>query len=426
MTTRTFTDLGIIEPVTRVLSADNYTHPTPIQLNAIPALLEGKDLLGIAQTGTGKTAAFSLPILQTLFQKRIAYIPRTARALVLAPTRELAIQISDNCQNYGQHLGLRFCVLFGGVSQNPQVHHMSKGVDMLIATPGRLLDLIQQGHVNLGHLTHLVLDEADRMLDMGFIRDIKKIIATIPKERQTMLFSATMPASIGSLAQNVLRNPVKVEVTPQVVTVERIEQSLYTVRRNEKGPLLVTLLQNAAMEKVIVFSKTKHGANRILSQLEGAKIDAAAIHGNKSQGARQKALEAFKNGNVRVLVATDIVARGIDVDNITHVINYDLPDEPESYVHRIGRTARAGAGGIAIAFCDETEGKALRDIERLTKRPLSPVAVPVLMKLEPLAAKHAERPRQQGAGRNGKGNFNAVGQRRSERTRAANRARSGR
>lgn len=398
MTTRNFQELGIIEPITRVLARNNYTHPTPIQLNAIPALLEGKDMLGIAQTGTGKTAAFSLPILQKLFQTQKSYVPRSARALILAPTRELAVQITDNCNDYGQHLSMRHCVIFGGVSQGPQVHYLSKGVDLLIATPGRLLDLINQGYVDLKAVSFLVLDEADRMLDMGFIKDIKKIIATIPKERQTMLFSATMPSSISSLAHNILKNPVKIEVTPQVVTVERIDQSVYFIKRNEKNALLVTLLENTTLEKVIVFSKTKHGANRILLQLENTGIVSAVIHGNKSQGARQKALEAFKTGKVRVLVATDIVARGIDVDNISHVINFDLPDEPESYVHRIGRTARAGAGGVAIAFCDETEKKLLRDIERTIQRSLKVAPTPVLIKLKPLALVHAERKPASGGG----------------------------
>lgn len=381
MTTQNFNALGIIEPIARALAENNYAHPTPIQRSAIPPLLQGKDLLGIAQTGTGKTAAFALPMLQQLSQAQGSLTPRSVRALVLAPTRELAIQIADNCQAYGRNLSLRQCVIFGGVSQNPQVHYLSRGTDLLIATPGRLVDLMQQGHVKLDKLTHLVLDEADRMLDMGFIRDIKKIIAAIPKARQTMLFSATMPASIASLAQNILNHPVRVEVTPQVVTVERIEQSLYSVRKSEKPALLITLLQDASLGKVIVFGKTKHGANRILTKLESAGIPSAVIHGNKSQGARQNALEAFRSGAIRVLVATDIVARGIDVDNITHVINYELPNEPESYVHRIGRTARAGTSGIAIAFCDETEGRLLKDIEKLTKHPLARRALPELVKL---------------------------------------------
>ena len=427
--TESFSDLGIIEPLTRVLTHNNYTHPTPIQLSAIPPLLLGKDMLGIAQTGTGKTAAFSLPILQTLAQKKLAHVPRGAHALVLAPTRELAIQISDNCQDYGQHLGLRFCVMFGGVSQNPQVHHMSKGVDMLISTPGRLLDLIQQGHVNLGSTSFLVLDEADRMLDMGFIKDIKKIIATIPKVRQTMLFSATMPPTITSLAHSVLVNPVRVEVTPQVITVERINQSVYSPRKSEKGALLVTLLQDTAMDKVIVFSKTKHGANRISSQLEHAGIVSAAIHGNKSQGARQKALEMFRDGKVRVLVATDIVARGIDVDNISHVINYDLPDEPESYVHRIGRTARAGTDGIAIAFCDETEGRLLRDIEKVIKKTLTRLPTPELIKITAPAPVRSQHRHPPGSGRPPRGhnrNSNSGGNRNQNAPqRAGNRGHSG-
>jgi len=428
MTTRSFHDLGIIEPITRVLAANNYTHPTPIQLSAIPPLLEGKDMLGIAQTGTGKTAAFSLPILQKLSQAKYPYIPCSTRALILAPTRELAVQITDNCHDYGQHLGLRQCVIFGGVSQGPQVHYMSKGVDILIATPGRLLDLINQGHISLAQVSFFVLDEADRMLDMGFIHDIKKIIATIPKERQTMLFSATMPTSIDALAHRVLNNPVKVEVTPQVITVERIEQSVYQIKKAEKNALLITLLQDSALDKVIVFSRTKHGANRILAQLENADIIAAAIHGNKSQGARQKALEGFKNGKVRVLVATDIVARGIDVDNVSHVINYDLPEEPESYVHRIGRTARAGASGIAIAFCDETERGLLKDIERSIQRSLEVMAVPSLVKMKHLATSLVtSKPAYNRTGRSTKDNKapNAHQRHRSESTKAANSRRSG-
>ena len=427
-TTRSFQELGIIEPITRVLTRNNYTHPTPIQLNSIPALLEGKDMLGIAQTGTGKTAAFALPILQKLFQTQKPYMPRCARALVLAPTRELAVQITDNCADYGQHLSMRHCVVFGGVSQGPQVNYLSKGVDLLIATPGRLLDLINQGHIDLKEVAYLVLDEADRMFDMGFIREIKKIIATTPKERQTMLFSATMPPSINALANSVLRNPIKVEVTPQVITVERIEQSVYPIKKSDKNALLVTLLQDEAMDKVIVFSRTKHGANRISSQLENAGIISAAIHGNKSQGARQKALESFKNGKVRVLVATDVVARGIDVDNISHVINFDLPEEPESYVHRIGRTARAGTSGIALAFCDETENKLLREIERTIKKTLTVTQAPTLVKLKPLAVQ-PEQKKVYGGGNNrspqgkfggGKTPPNSHQLNRSQKTKAAN------
>lgn len=391
MTTANFHDLGIIEPLTRSLAENNYTTPTPIQLNAIPALLKNQDLLGIAQTGTGKTAAFSLPTLQHLFATQCTYKPRSTRALVLAPTRELAIQIADSCKIYGKYLSLRQTTIYGGVSQNPQVKMMSKGVDLLIATPGRLLDLMQQGHIDLRSVTHLILDEADRMLDMGFIRDIKKIIATIPRKRQTLLFSATMPDSISKLASSLLNNPKTVEVTPEVVTVEKIDQSIYKVGKRDKRALLVNLLQNENINKAIIFSKTKHGANRIVQELDHAGVSSAAIHGNKSQSARQKALTAFKNDEIRTLVATDIAARGIDVDNISHVINYDLPSEPESYVHRIGRTARAGTQGTAIAFCDETEGKLLYAIEKIIKFKIAVSETPELPKLAPLPAAPRDR-----------------------------------
>lgn len=384
MTIANFHDLGIIEPLTRALAENNYTTPTPIQLSAIPSLLKNQDLLGIAQTGTGKTAAFSLPILQYLFTTQCTPTPRSTRALVIAPTRELAIQIADSCQIYGKYLSLRQTTIYGGVNQKSQVKMMSKGVDILVATPGRLLDLMQQGHVDLGSVSHLILDEADRMLDMGFINDIRKIIAKIPRKRQTLLFSATMPSSISKLANSLLNDPKTVEVTPEVITVEKIEQSLYKVAKKDKRALLVTLLQNENITKAIIFSRTKHGANRIVRELDHAGISAAAIHGNKSQNVRQKALAAFKNGEIRTLVATDIAARGIDVDNISHVINYDLPSEPESYVHRIGRTARAGAQGIAISFCDETEGKALNAVEKVIKFKIEVSETPELKKLGPL------------------------------------------
>ncbi|PCJ00925.1 MAG: DEAD/DEAH box helicase [Alphaproteobacteria bacterium] len=391
MTTASFHDLGIVEPLTRALDENNYTTPTPIQLSAIPSLLEKQDLLGIAQTGTGKTAAFSLPVLQDLFTTQCTPRPRSTRALVLAPTRELAIQIADNCQIYGKYLSLRQTTIYGGVNQKSQVKAMSKGVDILIATPGRLLDLVQQGHVDLGSVTHFILDEADRMLDMGFIHDIKKIIAKIPRKRQTLLFSATMPSSINKLAKSLLHNPKTVEVTPKVITVEKIDQSLYKVAKKDKRSLLVTLLQNEDITKAIIFSRTKHGANRIVKELDHARISSAVIHGNKSQGARQKALAAFKNGEIRTLVATDIAARGIDVDNISHVINYDLPAEPESYVHRIGRTARAGTQGTAISFCDETEGKTLNAIERVIKFKIAVLQTPELERLAPIPAVPRER-----------------------------------
>ncbi len=371
MTPSTFAELGIAEPICRALSAEGYETPTPIQFRSIPPLLEGRDLLGLAQTGTGKTAAFSLPILQKLANEKRKRTPRGVRALILAPTRELAIQIDESLRIYGRHLHLRHTVIFGGVNQFRQVKALSQGVDILVATPGRLLDLMNQRHVRLDETTTLVLDEADRMLDMGFVHDVKKIIAAMPRARQSLLFSATMPKSIESLAAEILQSPVRVEVTPEVVTVDRIEQHVLFVEQKRKRELLAKLLENADMSRVIIFTRTKHCANRVSEQLEKGGIAAEAIHGNKSQNARQKALEEFRSGRARVLVATDIAARGIDVDGITHVVNYELPNEPESYVHRIGRTARAGASGIALSFCDASERSHLKAIERLTRRPLA-------------------------------------------------------
>jgi ATP-dependent RNA helicase RhlE len=366
-----FAELGLAEPLLRALAAANYTTPTPIQAQAIPALLQGRDMLGLAQTGTGKTAAFALPILQQLAEMKDNPAPKSVRALILAPTRELAVQISDSFKTYGRNLRLRQAVILGGVSQGPQVRSLSRGVDILIATPGRLMDLLNQRHLRLDKVSHLVLDEADRMLDMGFIRDVRKIVAAIPARRHSLLFSATMPAEVAKLAAEMLHNPLRVEVTPQKITVERIEQSVYHVSMAEKRDLLEKLLRDPALSRVIVFTRTKHRANRVAEQLDKAGIPADAIHGNKSQNARQRALEDFRNGRARVLVATDIAARGIDVPGITHVINYELPNEPESYVHRIGRTARAGAGGAAISFCDADERGNLRDIERLTKQAIT-------------------------------------------------------
>jgi ATP-dependent RNA helicase RhlE len=392
MTHPIFNDLNIIEPIKVALAKNGYITPTPIQQDSIPILLNNHDLLGIAQTGTGKTASFAIPILQHLFLSQSNPKPRMTRALVLAPTRELVIQIADNCKIYGENLSLRQTTIFGGVNQNPQIKIMSKGVDLIIATPGRLLDLMEQGYVNLSGVTHLVLDEADRMLDMGFIRDIKKIIAKIPKKRQTMLFSATMPDSIRGFAHDILKNPKTVTVTPKVITVEKITQTLYHVDKADKNSLLINLLKDKTLDKIIVFSRTKHGANRIVKALDNANITALAIHGNKSQSARQIALEAFKNHEIRVLVATDIAARGIDVDNISHVINYDLPNEPESYVHRIGRTARAGAGGIAFSFYDKTlEKKPLLDIEKLIKFKISVSPTPAFEKIVALPDPRQER-----------------------------------
>jgi ATP-dependent RNA helicase RhlE len=365
-----FNDLGLAEPLLRALAAASYTTPTPIQAQAIPALLDGRDMLGLAQTGTGKTAAFALPILQRLAEVKENPAPKTVRALILAPTRELAVQINDSFKTYGRNLRLRHAVILGGVSQGPQVRNLSRGVDVLIATPGRLMDLLNQRHVRLDKVTHLVLDEADRMLDMGFIRDVRKIVAMLPARRHSLLFSATMPAEVAKLAAEMLHNPVRVEVTPQVITVERVAQSVHHVSTADKRVLLENLLQDPKLSRVIVFTRTKHRANRVAEQLEKAGIPSDAIHGNKSQNARQKALEAFRSGRARVLVATDIAARGIDVPGVTHVINYELPNEPESYVHRIGRTARAGAEGAAISFCDGEERAYLRDIERLIKQRL--------------------------------------------------------
>ncbi len=371
-----FNDLGLIEPLLRALTTENYTTPTPIQAQAIPLLLQGRDLLGIAQTGTGKTAAFTLPMLQRLAADKIQAAPKTARALILAPTRELAVQIADSIRAYGAHLGLRHTVILGGVGQNPQVKAMARGVDILVATPGRLLDLANQKHVNLAGTGILVLDEADRMLDMGFIRDVRKIVALLPRKRQSLLFSATMPADVAKLAQDMLIEPVRVEVTPQATTVEKIAQSVYFVEAAAKQSLLTSLLRDETLSKVIVFTRTKHRANRVAEQLSKSGLPADAIHGNKSQSARQGALDRFKSGASRVLVATDIAARGIDVDGVSHVINFELPNEPESYVHRIGRTARAGAGGIAIAFCDPTERPYLKSIEKLTRVQLGVVGTP--------------------------------------------------
>ena len=368
-----FSELALIEPLQRALAAEDYRTPTPIQAQAIPHLLAGRDLLGVAQTGTGKTAAFALPILQRLAERRMAPAPKSARALVLTPTRELALQIDDSFRRYGRHLPLRQAVIFGGVGQQPQVAAMARGVDVLVATPGRLLDLMNQRHVRFDGLGILVLDEADRMLDMGFIRDVKRIIATLPRERQTLLFSATMPGDIAELAQSVLHAPMKVEVTPVSSTVERIDQRVLFVDGGETRALLAAVLRDPKIARALVFARTKHGADRIARDLERGNVRAAAIHGNKSQGARQRALESFRGGHVRVLVATDIAARGIDIDGITHVINFDLPNVPESYVHRIGRTARAGSSGVALSFCSAEERDFLRDIERLTRRRLAVV-----------------------------------------------------
>lgn len=367
-TNQTFAELKLIEPLLKSVEKSGYTQPTPIQLKVIPHLLEGKDLLGIAQTGTGKTAAFSLPLLQNIALNPKRMPAKHVRVLVLTPTRELAIQVHESFQTYGSHLRVRLALAFGGVSQNPQVQSLSGGADVLVATPGRLLDLISQGFLSLALLESFVLDEADRMLDMGFIHDIKKIIALLPKKRHNLLFSASMAPETGKLVNSILVNPVKVEVTPPSTTAELINQSVMFVDKAKKRELLTYLFESKDLRRVIIFTRTKHGANRVSEYLDSAGVSSRAIHGNKSQSARQKALQEFKNGTLRALIATDIAARGIDVDDITHVINFELPNEPETYVHRIGRTARAGTSGVAISFCEAEEISYLKQIEKVIRK----------------------------------------------------------
>ncbi|MBL7718754.1 MAG: DEAD/DEAH box helicase [Flavipsychrobacter sp.] len=362
----TFKDLNLVAPILDAITAEGYTSPTPIQKEAIPIALAGKDLLGCAQTGTGKTASFALPVLQNLSklpEERGHH--KTIKALVLTPTRELAIQIGESFAAYGKNLKLKHAVIFGGVPQGAQVQALKNGIDILVATPGRLLDLIGQHFVHLNNLQIFVLDEADRMLDMGFIHDVKKVIARLPLKKQTLFFSATMPPEIQKLANTILVNPEKVEVTPVSSTVEKIAQSLYFVDKKDKKKLLVYLLKDKSVRSALVFTRTKHGADKVVKDLFKEGIKAEAIHGNKSQSARQRALNNFKSGETPVLIATDIAARGIDVEAISHVFNFELPDVPETYVHRIGRTARAGASGIAISFCDAEERSELKDIQKL-------------------------------------------------------------
>jgi ATP-dependent RNA helicase RhlE len=365
-----FDSLGLIDPLRRAVSGAGYETPTPIQSKAIPHLLAGRDVLGCAQTGTGKTAAFALPILDRLARTKRAAEKRGPRALVLAPTRELALQIAESFQTYGRHLSISTAVVFGGVGQGPQVEAFRRNTDVIVATPGRLIDLMGQGYAKFDALETLVLDEADRMLDMGFIDPIRRIIAVLPRKRQTLMFSATMPTEILKLATSILVDPVQLSVAPVASTADGITQWVMHVERSQKRALLSEVLRDPTMTRVLVFTRTKHGANRVAEQLDRSGVTAAAIHGNKSQAARQRALGAFKQGQVRVLVATDIAARGVDVDGITHVINFELPNEPESYVHRIGRTARAGASGVALSFCDAEERGSLRAIERLTRTPV--------------------------------------------------------
>jgi len=370
-----FKHLNLIEPLLKALDNEGYTTPTPIQEQAIPIILDRKDLLGCAQTGTGKTAAFALPLLQLLCEDTAGITeetrpggPRPIRALVLTPTRELAIQIDESFAAYGKFTGMKHTVIFGGVPQHQQVQALQRGVDILVATPGRLLDLIDQRYVNLQHIRYFVLDEADRMLDMGFIHDVRKLLTKLPAKKHSLFFSATMPPEIQKLAGTILVNPSKVEVTPASTTAETVQQSIYFVEKKDKRSLLLHVLKDDSIGTALVFTRTKHGADKVAQGLVRAGIRAEAIHGNKSQNARQRALENFKTRHTRILVATDIAARGIDIDDLTHVINYELPNVPETYVHRIGRTGRAGASGTALSFCDQEEGEYLRDIQKLISR----------------------------------------------------------
>jgi ATP-dependent RNA helicase RhlE len=395
-----FMSLGLSKPLLDALAAKDYSKATPIQLQAIPTVLTGRDLLGIAQTGTGKTAAFMLPSLQRLAAANRRPRPGHARMLVLAPTRELASQIAASAQTYGRFMQLSVGVIFGGVANGKSIRTVSRGIDVLVATPGRLLDLIDQRALSLSELEILVLDEADQMLDLGFIHALKRIVALVPKKRQTLFFSATMPKAIKELADKYLTNPAEVSVAPVATTVEKVEQRVIHVNQPEKTALLIHTLKSSAVERALVFSRTKHGADKIVRLLEAAGIPANAIHGNKSQPQRERALEAFRSGQVKVLIATDIAARGIDIPGVSHVVNYDLPDVPEQYVHRIGRTARAGASGIAIAFCSHEERGNLRDIERLTRGKLTVAALP---RISPRWSARQRRSSPQGRSNRGAG-----------------------
>lgn len=367
-----FENLNINSPILKALEVKGYTVPTPIQEQAIPIILESKDLLGCAQTGTGKTAAFAIPILQILYnEEKSKGETRKIRSLILTPTRELAIQIGESFEAYGKYTGLKYTVVFGGVSQEPQTRALKSGIDILVATPGRLLDLIDQNYISLKHIKIFVLDEADRMLDMGFSHDVKKIISKLPDIRQTLMFSATMPPEITKLVDVILKNPTKVAVTPVSSTVDTVEQAVYFVEKKDKKLLLIKLLKSKSIDSVLVFTRTKHGADKIVKDLIKDKITAQAIHGNKSQVARQLALSNFKLKRTKVLVATDIAARGIDIQELSHVINFDIPNIPETYVHRIGRTARAGLGGTALSFCDIDEKPYLRDIQKLISKKIT-------------------------------------------------------
>jgi ATP-dependent RNA helicase RhlE len=396
-----FSDFRLAAPILKALEGAGYSTPTPIQAQAIPSVLAGRDLCGIAQTGTGKTAAFALPILHNLAKAGGGHAPRSPRVLVLTPTRELASQIAQSFRTYGTGLSLKTAVIFGGVSQRPQTEALKRGVDVLVATPGRLLDLIEQRMLTLNMVQVLVVDEADQMLDLGFIVPLKRIVKLVPVKRQTLFFSATMPKTISQLADSLLCNPVQVAVTPVATTVEQVEQKVMFVVSAQKLPLLEKLLADPALERVLVFTRTKHGADKVVRNLVKARVQAQAIHGNKSQAQRERALAAFKTGALRVLVATDIAARGIHVEAVSHVVNYDLPNVPESYVHRIGRTARAGAGGVAISFCNGEERAYLRNIEKLTRQAVPVAALPAGLsagvEATPRAADPRREPRRGGA-----------------------------
>jgi len=423
-----FENLNLIEPILRALKTEGYTTPTPIQEQAIPIVLRHQDLLGCAQTGTGKTAAFAIPILQLLYQDRLQHKEqKTIKALILTPTRELAIQIDESFAAYGRHTGLKHLVVFGGVSQNPQTEALRRGVDILVATPGRLLDLMNQRFVHLEHIKMLVLDEADRMLDMGFVHDVKKIIAKVPVKRQTLFFSATMPNEIQNLANTILTNPEKVEVTPVSSTADTIQQELYYVEKNDKRSLLAHILKDKNIKTALVFTRTKHGADKVVKDLVKIGITAEAIHGNKSQNARQRALTNFKNRTTRVLIATDIAARGIDIDDLTHVINYEIPNIPETYVHRIGRTGRAGASGIALTFCDQEELDFLKDIHKLIAKQI-PVNEehPYPMSPQSIVANHAAAQSKGGGQRSGGGGQRCRSFGRSDRPKSGGSGMSGR
>ncbi len=419
-----FQNLNLIEPILQALKAEGYTTPTPIQAQAIPLVLDRKDILGCAQTGTGKTAAFAIPIIQLLTQdKTVNPAKRFIRSLILTPTRELAIQIGESFEAYGKQTNLKYQVIFGGVNQHSQVEALKRGIDVLIATPGRLLDLMNQGYIHLNSIQFFVLDEADRMLDMGFVHDVKRVIAKLPHKRQSLFFSATMPPEIIKLADTILVNPSKVAITPVSSTVEIINQVVYFVDKKNKNSLLTHILNDKSIDRALVFARTKHGADKIAKEMTRCGINAQAIHGNKSQNARQNALNNFKSKLTRVLVATDIAARGIDIDELTHVINYELPNIPESYVHRIGRTGRAGASGIAIAFCDAEEKEYLRDIQKLIGKTIPEVSehpYPLLINNYVKAPQPQRPPRSQNGGGNRNGSSSGRNENRGQSSRSNN------